>query len=125
MTTTARWIATVACAALIATAFAPLTTAHATLEKSSPAAGSTLTAPPPHVQLRFNEKVDLAVSMIGLSGPAGKVAIGKPSAVEPKTLMALVTGNMVDGRHTVAWQTAGDDGHVEKGTYTFVLKRGR
>ena len=41
-----------------------------------------------------------------------------------KTLMAPVTGKMADGKYTVNWQTAGDDGHVQKGTFAFNVKHG-
>jgi methionine-rich copper-binding protein CopC len=29
---------------------------------------------------------------------------------------------MADGRYTVNWQTAGDDGHLQKGTFAFTVK---
>ena len=38
-----------------------------------------------------------------------------------KTIMAAITGTMVDGKYAVDWQTAGDDGHVQKGAFTFTL----
>jgi methionine-rich copper-binding protein CopC len=123
MTSATRWLAAGACVALIAMALSTSTTAHAALLKSNPSKGATLTAPPPHLQLWFNEKIDVAVSMIGLTGPAGKVVLGKPSAIEATSLKVVVTGDMADGQYTVAWQAAGIDGHPEKGTFTFALKR--
>jgi methionine-rich copper-binding protein CopC len=123
MTMATRWLAAGACVALVATAFPASTAAHAALVKSNPARGSTLTAPPPHLQLWFNEKIDVAVSMIALTGPTGKVVLGKPSVTETTSLKVVVTGEMSDGQYTVAWQAAGVDGHPEKGTFTFALKR--
>lgn len=125
MTNTSRFFTAVLCGGLMTVVFPGLPVAHATLEKAEPAAGAVITAPPPHLRLWFNENVDLPVSAVSLKGPAGAVQIGKVQAVEPKCLIALVTGSMVDGAYTVAWQTAGDDGHTEKGTVTFTLKRGR
>jgi methionine-rich copper-binding protein CopC len=37
-------------------------------------------------------------------------------------LTAGVTGTIADGTYTVAWQAAGDDGHLVKGTFTFTVK---
>jgi methionine-rich copper-binding protein CopC len=37
-------------------------------------------------------------------------------------VMAPIVGKMADGKYTVSWQTAGDDGHVQKGTFSFTLK---
>jgi methionine-rich copper-binding protein CopC len=97
--------------------------AHAMLQKSDPAQGSTLAATPPRLRLWFNEKVDLAVSVVQMTGPMGRIDLGKPQSPEPQALAVVVIGNMVDGPYKVTWQTAGVDGHVEKGAFTFVLKR--
>jgi hypothetical protein len=96
--------------------------AHAKLQKSEPAAGTTVAAPPKQIQLWFNEKLDVAVSKVELTGPAGKVELGPVHAMDAKSLMAAIGGKVADGAYTVSWQTAGDDGHVVKGDYTFTLK---
>ena len=92
--------------------------AHTKLEKSEPAAGATVAAPK-QIQLWFNEKIDVAVSKIALTSPTGTVELSTPHSMGEKTLMAAVTGKIAGGTYTVAWQTAGDDGHVVKGDYTF------
>jgi methionine-rich copper-binding protein CopC len=97
--------------------------AHTTLQKSEPKAGSTVTAAPKQIQLWFNEKVDVAVSKIELTGPSGKVVLGPMHAMGGgKSLMAGISGTIADGSYTIAWQTAGDDGHVQKGNVMFTLK---
>ncbi|HEV3059815.1 MAG TPA: copper resistance protein CopC [Vicinamibacterales bacterium] len=95
-----------------------LVQAHTKLEKSEPAAGATVAAPK-QIQLWFNEKLDAAVSKIELTGPSGKVELGPAHTMADKTLMAVISGKVTGGTYTVAWQTAGDDGHVVKGDYTF------
>ena len=40
-----------------------------------------------------------------------------------KSLMAVVNGDMPDGVYTVSWQAAGKDGHIQKGEFTFTVKR--
>ncbi len=99
--------------------------AHAKLEKSEPAKNATVTAPPPHLQLWFNEKPDVKTSKIELRSASGPVKLGPVHSMDAKTLMAVVSGDMPDGSYTVSWQTAGDDGHVLKGEFTFSLKRAK
>lgn len=97
--------------------------AHAKLTKTSPADKATVTKAPTSVQLWFNETLDVKLSKIEVTGPDGKVALGVVHAMEPKQLMGPITGKMADGAYTVNWQTAGDDGHVQKGSFTFTLKQ--
>ena len=96
--------------------------AHTKLEKSEPAAGATVTAAPKQIQLWFNEKLDVAVSTIKVTSPSGKVDVGPAHASGDRSLMAGISGKVPDGTYTVAWQTAGDDGHVVKGDFTFAVK---
>jgi methionine-rich copper-binding protein CopC len=98
-----------------------LVQAHTKLEKSEPAAGASVSAPK-QIELWFNEKVDPAVSKIELTSAAGKVTLGPTHTMGGKTLMAGITGKIAAGTYTVAWQTAGDDGHVVKGDFTFTVK---
>jgi methionine-rich copper-binding protein CopC len=98
--------------------------AHAQLQKTQPAAGETVSTAPPHIQLWFDEEVDVKVSKIDLTGPSGKVALGPTHSTELKSLMAVITGKMTDATYTVNWQTvAADDGHVSKGDFKFTLKQ--
>jgi methionine-rich copper-binding protein CopC len=39
-----------------------------------------------------------------------------------KSISAGVAGTLQDGAYTAAWQSAGDDGHVQKGDFKFTLK---
>jgi methionine-rich copper-binding protein CopC len=97
--------------------------AHAKLEKSEPADKSTLAAPPAHVQLWFDDDLDVKASKIALKGTAGPVKLGPVHLMGDKTMMADITGAMADGKYTIDWQTAGDDGHVSKGVIAFTVAR--
>jgi methionine-rich copper-binding protein CopC len=96
--------------------------AHTALTRSEPAAGKTVTAAPKQVQLWFNEKIDVALSTIELTGPSGKVDLTPAHVMGGKSLMAGVSGKVAEGSYTIAWQTAGDDGHVVKGSVKFTVK---
>jgi methionine-rich copper-binding protein CopC len=97
--------------------------AHMRLQKSEPAAGATLTAPPKAVSAHYSQKPDLKVTKLALKGPTGEIKLGAPRMMGDRHLMATVDGEMADGAYTLSWQTAGDDGHVQKGTVAFTLKR--
>ena len=56
--------------------------AHTKLEKSEPADGATLTTPPTSVQLFFNEKPDLKVTKVDITGPSGKVELGPAHSMQ-------------------------------------------
>lgn len=112
-------ILSVVTAVLVMTALAQ---AHTKLEKSEPADGATLTAAPTSLQLFFNEKPDLKVTKVELAGPSGKVELGPAHSMADKDVMAAIKGSVANGKYTVSWQTAGKDGHVLKGSYSFTVQ---
>lgn len=99
--------------------------AHMKMEKSLPAADSTITSKPAKVQLWFTQAPDKAVSRITLSGPSGEVKLGPVEVGADKSISAAVQGATPDGAYKVAWQAAGDDGHVQKGEYAFTVRQTR
>jgi methionine-rich copper-binding protein CopC len=107
---------------LLAGAFATLALAHNKLLKSAPAAGAALNASPARVEMWFAEKPDLTVSKIAVKGPAGAVETGPAHANAETSIVADFKGKLADGRYIVSWQTAGDDGHMSKGDFSFSLK---
>ena len=117
-----RQILGIASALVVAVAFAVVLQAHMKVEKTEPADGATLAAAPTAVQLFLTEKPDLKVTKLELSGASGKVTLGPAHMMGEKTLMAAVTGKMAQGKYTVNWQTAGNDGHVQKGSFAFSVK---
>lgn len=111
--------------AILALAFvlvASFAAAHMNVVKSAPAADSTVTKAPSSIQIWFTQVPDVAVSKLTMTGPDGDVPLNGLHAME-KSLMAMVGGKMADGSYTVSWQTAGDDGHIQRGELAFTLKR--
>ena len=98
-----------------------LVQAHAKLLKTEPAADSTIPKSPTEVSLTFNEAPDVTVSKIEISGAPASVKVSKP-ALKDKSLVATVDGQLPDGVYKVLWATAADDGHPEKGEFSFTLK---
>lgn len=96
--------------------------AHMKVEKSEPAPNAVVASPQPHVQVFFSEAPDLKVSKMEIKGPSAKTALTGLHVMD-KSLMAMIQGDMPDGVYTVSWTAAGDDGHVQKGDFTFTVKR--
>lgn len=96
--------------------------AHMKLSKSMPAPNST-GAKPAKIQIWYTQKPDQAVSRITLSGPSGAVKLGAVTVGADKSMSAAVEGAMGDGAYTVSWQTAGDDGHLQKGEFSFTVRQ--
>jgi methionine-rich copper-binding protein CopC len=108
-------------ALMVATFLVALPQAHGELKKSEPAANAMLTTSPEHVRLWFSEQPDLAVSKIALTGPAGAIELGPVRAMAENSIMAMMTAPLPPASYTIAWQTAGDDGHVLKGEIKFMV----
>lgn len=96
--------------------------AHMKQVKSSPAADATLTTAPKEVQVWFTEAPDAAVSKLTVAGPSGPVKVGPVHAMPDKSIMGAVDGLTADGKYTVQWQSAGSDGHVQKGEFAFTVR---
>jgi methionine-rich copper-binding protein CopC len=98
--------------------------AHMKASKFEPAADSTVTTTP-RVQVWFTQAPDPKVSKIELSGPSGPVKLGAMQVTAEKSIVAAVEGPLGNGKYTASWQAAGDDGHVQKGTYSFSVQNTR
>jgi len=117
------WIGRALMAVLAALIVTSVVRAHTKLEKSEPADGATLSTAPAMVHLFFNEKPDLKVSKVTLTGPSGSVELGAAHSMADKDIMAGIKGSLANGKYTVNWQTAGKDGHVIKGSFSFTVRK--
>ena len=97
-------------------------TAHALLQSSDPAAGSTVAAAPNVVTLTFGEAPDPALSSVKVLDASGKVVSTGPStgAAGNPLVLQVPLGNVADGVYTVAWRTVSTvDGHTVAGSFAF------
>jgi methionine-rich copper-binding protein CopC len=98
------------------------TDAHSLLLESVPAAGAALTAPPPTLTLRFNNRIEKALSRIRLVSGAGVVqplAVGVEGGAADRLTAAVPP--LGPGRWRVEWQVLSTDGHVVSGRFEFQL----
>ncbi len=99
---------------------------HTKLERSAPAADSTVASSPTSIQLWFNELVPIASTRIRLTDAAGAViALGAPrrdSASVALPVTAAVRSPLAPGRYRVDWVTASRDGHAVSGHFAFRVR---
>lgn len=102
----------------------PSAFAHAKLQSSDPAAGSTLYKAPKQVRLKFNEALEPAFSGISLLGPANQAIPVAGTAVD-KTDPAVLTAQLpplANGSYRLRWSVMTHDGHKTKGEVGFTVK---
>ena len=102
----------------------PAAYAHLKASKTSPEDGATLSGPVRTLRVWFNQEPDVPLSKLELEGPAGPMKVEGLHTMGEKDLMARVSGRMPDGAYTARWKTAGDDGHVLTGEWSFTIDRG-
>lgn len=98
--------------------------AHPFLRRSSPGASDTVAAGPAVLRLVFSEPIELRFTQVELVGPGGSLGYLAGISVVPDSLgivTAPVGRVLPAGNYVVRWQAAGDDGHVVRGEYGFVV----
>lgn len=109
--------------ALLAALLAGSAFADLEVSKTSPEDGATLNGPVRTLRVWFNQEPDVPLSKLELEGPAGPMKVEGLHTMGDRDLMARVSGRMPDGVYTARWQTAGDDGRVLTGEWTFTIDR--
>jgi len=99
--------------------------AHAALVKSDPPRRATLSLPPKHIQLWFNEKIEGSYASIAVKDSnQNLVTSNNPEIVEddPKSIL-LGLPQIEPGRYTVHYRVMSVDGHVIESTFDFNVKK--
>jgi methionine-rich copper-binding protein CopC len=116
---------TLAAAGVLATIQASSASAHDYLVSSSPAAGSTLSAPIDSVSMTFNDLVvdfshDGTSAIVQVTGPDADTRQFETgcATIAGRTITAPVMLG-ASGRYTVTWRVASADGHPASGHITF------
>lgn len=96
--------------------------AHADLESTIPADGTTV-ATPDAVVLTFNEAVSASMSGVVVTAADGStVATGEATlSDDDATLTVPLTAKLGAGVYTVEWHALSDDGHKIEGAFTFTV----
>ena len=118
----ARATATAGVLLALALALAPAASAHALLQSSDPAAGSTVGTAPSVIRLTFGEKADPRLSTVKVLDSAGQNhATGPATAATSNALeLDVAVQGLGDGVYTVSWRTVSAvDGHSALGSFAF------
>ena len=117
-----RWARTLVVTQAVTLAAASTLSAHMAYAKSLPEQDAMVTESPSELRVWFTQAPEPAVSRLTLEGPSGEIEIGETTVAAEKSLVAAVPAPLVPGRYTVTWRSAGDDGHVQRGEFTFTVR---
>jgi copper resistance protein C len=95
--------------------------AHSLLVESMPPADATISALPPRLVLRFNNRIEKKLSRVRLVGRKGERL---EVAVDVTGRADTLTGALPDltpGAWRLEWQVLSTDGHVVSGAFSFRL----
>lgn len=98
--------------------------AHSILKSSQPKAGSLVQEAPGHIELVFNEPVELAFGGIQVTGPDGqRYEAGEPEHPEGRedVVTVAVSEGLPNGQYRVTWRIIAADGHPRAGRFRFSL----
>lgn len=99
--------------------------AHATLTKSEPPRRASLSVPPKHIQLWFNEEIEGSYALISvIDSDENSVTDAVPELV-PDDLKSVVLPipELNPGRYTVQYRVLSVDGHVVESSFGFIVKK--
>lgn len=110
-------------AAMVALLSTTPAAAHSLLLGSTPAPNAVVTASPPYVTLRFNNRIEKRLSRVRLVDERGVVAVAPIARADGESAESVLAAvpPLTPGRWRVEWQVFSTDGHVVSGSYGFRL----
>ena len=100
--------------------------AHAFLDHSDPAVGSTVSASPAMLHLWFTQELEPAFCWVTVSDKTGAAVNDGPAAIDasnPSELDVKLKA-LPGGPYTVKWHVLSVDTHTTEGDFTFQVGRG-
>ena len=98
--------------------------AHAYLVKTVPAASVVLDAPPPNIQLTYDEAVEPRLAIISVTDADGHQETTGPvhrSPANPDTLVVPLRTHLPEGWYLIFWRAISVDGHPVEGAFTYAI----
>lgn len=95
--------------------------AHSTKQKTAPADGSVLLAPPSSIGMSFD--MPMRVTMIKLTDSHGdEHQVKRTDNMAPLTDFAASPESLEPGEYTVKWRGLAEDGHAMEGSFSFKIE---
>ncbi len=113
--------------ALAAMLFMPAPTwAHAFLDHSDPAVGSTVSASPSVLNLWFTQQLEPAFSWVTVTDGSGATVNDGTAAINAsdQTELTVKLKPLPPGTYTVKWHVLSVDTHTTEGDFTFQVGKG-
>jgi methionine-rich copper-binding protein CopC len=100
--------------------------AHAFLDHSDPAVGSTVPDAPSVLHIWFTQELEPAFSWVKVNDKSGASVSDGPATVDPsnKQEMDVKLKPLQAGTYTVQWHALSVDTHTTEGDFTFQVKKG-
>ena len=98
--------------------------AHAYLVRTVPAASVVLSAPPPNIQLTYDEAVEPRFAIISVTNAQGQQETTAPvhrSPADPDTLVVPLRPRLPEGWYLIYWRAISVDGHPVQGAFTYAV----
>jgi len=114
----ARILLPAATAAFVLASSAPAQ-AHDSLESSTPADGSTVSAMPAKIELTFDHTPIAINSIVRVEDATGTDQADGPVQILDNQVSQPVKPGAPEGKYTVVWRVVSSDGHPIEGTFTF------
>jgi copper resistance protein C len=116
----ASTLAGIAIAVLVIAAHA---SAHAKLERTTPAADAKVRSPK-SIQVHFSEAIETKLSSLKLSASDGTdiAVMAMNDAKDPATLSIMPNAALKPGLYKVTWSVVSDDGHKTHGAFSFTVQ---
>ena len=98
--------------------------AHAIVLEASPAHEAVLAEPPARITLRFNSKIEHALSRVTIESPASRpVALPvAPATGEDAARLVVPLSALAPGIYIVRYRVLAADGHVTEGALRFTVQ---
>jgi methionine-rich copper-binding protein CopC len=122
---TTRAIAAALALAAILSSPAPIL-AHAFLDHSDPAVGSTVPTAPAALNLWFTQELEPAFSWVTVTDKSGASVNDGTAAIDPndQTKLIVKLKPLDPGTYTVKWHVLSVDTHTTEGDFTFQVGKG-
>lgn len=100
--------------------------AHAFLDHSDPAVGSTVPASPAVIHLWFTQQVEPAFSAVTVTDQSGASMNDGAAAIDPNNQSELDVKltHLTAGTYTVKWHVLSVDTHTTEGDFSFHVGKG-
>lgn len=98
--------------------------AHAIVLEASPAHDSVLAAPPARLVLRFNSKIEHALSRVTIETAIGRPVVLRVARATEQDAARLVVplSPLAPGTYIVRYRVLAADGHVTEGALRFTIR---